>query len=407
MKKSAPKPFNGEYPKIPDRLAVIYVAVTMVIMAYSFLFKLFPILIFLGTWFAYLFYKKTFTLRPSADAMFVLAFPLLCCYSSLWSDTPSGTLYAGVGLFMMVSTTIIIARTVRTKAFAQGVSLGAMVTLLITLASGRYSLDYFSRAPSLTGFFGSKNEVGFFAEIGIYASMLLMFENIKIKEKFIFSFLPLLICAVSLYLCKSASSVASLIIACGVYFAMYLLTRLPKSFRWLALGAGMLSLITIILVIVSMDLNVFDPILKGFGKDSTLTGRTYLWSEGIKNGMKRPVLGYGYFAFWIPGRPEAEHYWQKFEIPGKTGFHFHNLFIQAFVDFGIVGLIYIVIFISLCIFKSIRLLIKEGMELEASLALGMSFLFLVRAFVEVDLFGPFGLGPLLYFSILPRLAMCR
>ena len=30
-------------------------------------------------------------------------------------------------------------------------------------------------------------------------------------------------------------------------------------------------------------------------------------------------------------------------------------------------------------------------------------MFLLRSFVEVDLLGPFGAGPLLFFSILPRL----
>ena len=123
--------------------------------------------------------------------------------------------------------------------------------------------------------------------------------------------------------------------------------------------------------------------------------------------MKKPILGYGYFGFWQPGRPEAEHYWQKFDIPGKTGFHFHNLFIQSFVDLGFVGLALITFFILYCCYRSLQATLKHGLKLEAGLALGISVMFLIRGFVEVDLFGPFGLGPFLYFSIIPRLAKER
>ena len=50
------------------------------------------------------------------------------------------------------------------------------------------------------------------------------------------------------------------------------------------------------------------------------------------------------------------------------------------------------------------MVLKNDMKLELGLALGISFMFLIRAFVEVDWLGPFGLGPLMFFSIFPRLA---
>lgn len=72
------------------------------------------------------------------------------------------------------------------------------------------------------------------------------------------------------------------------------------------------------------------------GKDLTLTGRTTLWSESIKDWEERPWLGYGMDAFWIETSPEANNmryrlYW---DIP-----HSHNGAIDLMLDLGVVGLV--------------------------------------------------------------------
>ena len=403
-KKELAKEHNNNFPQLPDWLATLFVALTMVIMAYSFLFHLFPILIFLGIWFGCIYYKKTFMLRPTADMVFVFLIPLLCCYSSLWSDFPKVSLYAGAGLISMVSCVIIMARLTSMEAYMKGVTLGATVTLIASLMNAHAVRDEFSASVVQIGLFGSKNEAGFFAEVGIYASLLVLFSKMVRKEKIFFGLLPLAVCLLTLIRSKSASSDISLLIAVAVGGGAYFLHKLTPLARVTVTFMGILSLLAFGTLVTATDADILNPVLKVFGKDSTLTGRTYLWQEGINNGMKRPILGYGYFSFWQPGRPEAEHYWQKFEIPGKTGFHFHNLFIQTFVDMGFLGLSLVISLILCSLYKSFRRVITDGLTLEAGFALGISVMFLIRGFVEVDLFGPFGLGPMMYFTIIPRLA---
>ena len=86
------------------------------------------------------------------------------------------------------------------------------------------------------------------------------------------------------------------------------------------------------------------------------------------------------------------------------GFHFHDLFIETFVELGAVGVILIVAIMLTTCWKSIRLIIRHGMSVEYVYALGAAFMFLVRAVVEVDLIGTFMIGPVLFFSVIPRLA---
>jgi exopolysaccharide production protein ExoQ len=395
------------FPVLPDMRAIPLVALTLAIMAYSSLFNILPILFFLGIWLSHLFYKKSFILRPSADMILALLLPLLCCYSFFWSDYPGKTIYTGLEFTAMAACTIIMARIVSTEAFAKGIALGAVLVLLPTLLSEHYAKDYFSETYALVGFFGSKNQVGFIAQVGIFISVIILFMKTEARQKIFFGFLPLLLCCVCFFLSRSASSAISLTVMFGAAAGMYVLTRAPRAFRPIALGTAILAACALAVFVIALDLDILDKILAAFGKNSTLTGRTYLWAEGIKIGQEDLILGHGYAAFWVPGQHQAEQYWHEFQIYNKTGFHFHNLLIQTFVDLGAVGLTVVSFLLLTSFYKSLRLAMVNGMPPEAGIALGLSCMFLIRAFVEVDWLGPFGIGPLLFFWIIPHLAARR
>jgi exopolysaccharide production protein ExoQ len=125
-------------------------------------------------------------------------------------------------------------------------------------------------------------------------------------------------------------------------------------------------------------------------------------------GQRHPILGHGYSAFWVQGRPEAERYWAEFYIDIRSSFHFHSTFVQVFVDLGLAGIAMVVLLLLANIASGFAAAVRYGMRPEIFLALMFAFAFLIRAFVEVDFFvGPFGMGALLFYSLLPRLADMR
>ncbi len=390
----------SDFPCLPDGAAMLYVALSVVIMAYSSLFTVLPILVFLALWFRHIFYKGVYILRPSSALFAALVFPLFACYSAFWSDYPLSTIYHGAELLTLAVSTVIMARIVRIKPFIRGVLLGIGIVLGATLANGNYAEDYFTKERALMGFFSSKNEVGFFAEIGIYLSLLMLTQRTTFFEKITFSFFPLGLCTVFLYLRKSATSVGSLAILLSLSAAVCMIVRIPRRFRGLVLTGGILGVVIAGLVIAMARFDIVNVILDAFGKNTTLTGRTYLWSEGLKNGLEHPALGYGYSAFWVPGRPQAEQYWYEFLIPQKTGFHFHNLFIQTFVDLGLAGFLLMAWMLLASCGRSFGLVWRRGVTLKSGLVLGLSLLFVLRSCFEVDVLGPYGMGPLLFFSLI-------
>ncbi|MFY9288205.1 MAG: O-antigen ligase [Alphaproteobacteria bacterium] len=393
---------KSQYPQITDFFATIYCALTFNIMAYSGLFGMMSILLFYAIWLPHGFYKGNFRLLPSKDMLAPAIFVGFCVLSVLWSDYRSISLRYGVEFASMVACVFIMSRLVSINAFIKGLTIGASVALIATLINGNYGMDYVSGDYALVGLFGSKNQVGFVAEIGVIASIVYLFGKHRPLSKFIYAFIPLGLCAVCLKLSSSASSVITLIIALGVMMVGYYLNKFPKRFRAVTLVLGIFIIST--LTLFAMYIGWQDALLGIFGKDTTLTGRTYLWDEGMKVGSEDPILGHGYAAFWVPGQQAAEKYWFKFMIFGRSGFHFHNLYIQSFVDLGAIGFLLITSLIILNCKKSFGFIIKNGLSPTAILCLGFAFMFLTRAFVEVDFLGPFGIGPLLFFAILPRLA---
>lgn len=397
---SQPSTNARAFPHLPDGLGMLYVALSVVIMAFSSLFTVFPILAFLLLWFRHIFYKNVFILSPSSTLAATLAFPFLCCYSTFWSDYPLTTLYHGTELMTLAVSTVIMMRIVRAKPLIKGMLLGITIAMGITLASGHYEEDSLTKVRSLLGFFGSKNEVGFFSEIGIYLSLLLLANRTTFFEKILFSFVPIAICSVSLYLCKSATSVASLAILLSLCGGACVIMKVRREWRILVFIGAALCLIIISAIVAATHFDIISTTLDLLGKNSTLTGRTYLWSEGLKNGMGRPVLGYGYAAFWVPGRPQAEQYWYEFLVDTKIGFHFHNLFIQTFVDLGVIGFLLVAwMLIAICS-KGLRLIRRQGLTWETGFVFGLSLMFLLRSCFEVDILESYGMGPLLFFSLM-------
>lgn len=382
-------------PYMPDILAIVSVAASMVAMI--FLGQMFVLLLY-ALWLPRIYYKGQWIIKPTKAIFFPAAIVAYSITSTIWSAHPDISLRSGVQFASLILCSLIISRIVRINTFIKGVTLGMCIALIMLLISA----GGIQTESALTGSLGSKNQVGVNAEVGFYCALMCWFMFKKYWSKILIALPAMILCAGSLLLSQSATSSVSLIITIIIISAAYILAKFPKKFRIFTLIAAVFFMA--IITTVGMSLNLEELGLKATGKDATLTGRTYLWEDGIKIGMKNPILGYGLGAFWVQGTPEAENIWFKFYIPTRSGFHFHNLFINIFVELGIIGVVlWGAMYLSTCI-KSFSYLIKNGNNLESIFYVGISFMYLVRAMVESDTTGPYGTGALLFFYIVFRVA---
>jgi exopolysaccharide production protein ExoQ len=400
-RKSAPRS-----PMLSHLLAVTYIAITVLIMCYSSRFNVWPILLFLALWGSTLLLKGFSLLRPSTDMFVCIAMPLLCVASTAWSGVAGTTLYLGTAFLTLNLCILISCRCVPFRSLLYGLIIGILIALLITVLNGRQAIDYMTGTSALAGLFGSKNAVGLVAEIGILSAATLLLMPEHIAKKICFGLVPFAFFAYCLLVSRSGTSLVSLLAALSVMALVLLVTMLPRNIRGLVLVASLLILMVSVAAMLSMGGQEW--LLKSLGKNTTLTGRTELWEIGSHVGWKKPLFGHGYSAFWVHGQPLAEQLWAKFYIAERTGFHFHNIYVQAFVDLGFVGLGLIVLLVAFNLISSLRACLKNEHSPEIILLLALSVMFAVRSWVEVDFFlGPFGLGTFLFYMVLPRLSLHR
>ena len=391
---------------IAHPLAVASIALTMVLMSYSTLVPVVPILVFFVMWLPYLVTKSSIVWRPSLALVALFTIPLLCVISTLWSDYPPITLYFGTAFVVLALCILAIARVVAFESLIAGLVLGISITLLITLLDGTRITNQISGSRALIGLFGSKNMVGFTAEIGIIAALIYGLMLRGLWRKICFALPAFILAATCLILSHSGTAILTLAGALIVLGAALAIGKCPAPIRGLVMLGTIIAITALAAGIVYLTSSA--DFLAAFGKDSTLTGRTYLWQQGMEIAQERPLLGHGYSAFWVHGQPLAERYWQEFYIASRTGFHFHNTWIQAWVDLGYVGAALITLIILANCVLSLRQLLRFGAMPEVLLLLSLSFMFLMRAFVEIDFFlGPFGVGTVLFYCIIPRLMQMK
>lgn len=89
------------------------------------------------------------------------------------------------------------------------------------------------------------------------------------------------------------------------------------------------------IVAVSAFVQYYTTIMFLLGKDPTLTGRTKIWTLALYSAMKRPLLGYGYHAFWngLQGESANISLADRWIVPAA-----HNGFLDLWLGLGLIGL---------------------------------------------------------------------
>ncbi|MCB1651818.1 MAG: O-antigen ligase family protein [Alphaproteobacteria bacterium] len=384
-------------PWFPEGKAIAFICISTLIVAFGPLFKIWPILILYALWLPHIVHQNRLTLKPTTAGTVLWFLGGLSLVSTLWSNAPATSLYNSILFLSMLTCLSIISQTVRFETFIKALTISLFLTLLITLLSGNYMDIYATGEHALKGYFGNKNVVGYFASAGLIGafSLLLSKDTWKLKA---FYASALILTLISLLMSHSTTSIISSTLMLAGCSAIIILGRFPPGLRILVFSLCILSGIGLIVFIVGSELPVFSKILEFFGKEPTLTGRTWLWSEGLQRAAERPLGGYGYRAFWLPENPDAQLLWHQSHFEKTQGFHFHNLYLESQIELGIFGTITMAFLMLSTFVRSLYLALTKKLSPEIIFSLGIAIMFTLRSITEVDIIGPFGLGPYLFFT---------
>lgn len=377
---------------------VAAIALSFFAFAYSSRLGQISILAYYAVWFPLVLIDYRRVLGNSFRYLWVFSFALFCFLSVFWSAAPSVSMRASVQYLTHIVCALIAMRTMTVATLSRGAVAGCGLVLLYSLLFGTYLYDSLDGTYSFVGAFSSKNQLGLYASLGVFFSYATVLIFRARGLWFIASGLVGLLSAYSLLASQSATSVITTLGAVAFCVGIQAIMFLTPQNRRVFFAAALI--VVVVIGVGALQFGAMDVILSVFGKDSTLTGRTYLWQQGIAAARDNPYFGIGYQAYWVPGFSEAERLWQDFYIASRSGFHFHNTYIEAMVETGLAGTLLLVVILLTTFVSHLRRLLTADRNPGSLLLFGIASLLLVRSFVEIDVMHPYHVGSfLLYFAV--------
>jgi exopolysaccharide production protein ExoQ len=263
---------------------------------------------------------------------FIVLLVLLAIVSIAWSVDSGLTLRRSISLVggTLIGIDFALHHSIREQLRLLYVVLGLFVFLSIIvqvffpglIPHGNFDADAWHGIVSFKGNF---------AKIVVLATVAMLCRPRRSLTDFV---VVTALTALGIALILAAHSVEGLVIMAGMLVFFGVSGALRWKPRLLTLAA--LACLAIAIPTSYFALHNLEGLTAMLGRDSTLTGRTTIWSAALSSIARSPVYGYGYSAFWALSAPEATRIREvvKWETP-----HAHNGYIDLTLELGLAGLL--------------------------------------------------------------------
>ena len=294
----------------------------------------------------------------------VFAFFLYCAVSIIWSDYPFVSFKRWIkDLGNVVMVLIILTEKDRVKATRAVLARFTYITIPLSIVLIKYygELGRYLNSTWQTSYCGvtmEKNALGCIAFLsGIFLVWDLMekrtSQEVKADRTDLLNRMVLL-SMVCWLLVKAQSSTSLVCFVLGL--CIMLAMRLPFArLQVRYLGGYALGTVFLVLLFYAVPA-VREGLVAFLGKDMTLTGRTDIWTDLLRERIN-PLLGTGYQSFWLG--PRVEHYWAKWVFHPNQA---HNGYLETYINGGLIGV---------CLLMT--MIVSTGSNLRKDLLLGSSY----------------------------------
>lgn len=320
--------------------------------------------------------------------------PALALLSVLWSADPGVTLRAAVQLALTTAGALALVAVQPTRSFLSAFMAATGAAVAVGIALGGSSIISYTGEVALTGGYGSKNFFALLIGLNVLLALGVASDREQPGLLRLLGAALVLVDTVFLLRARSLGALLTVAISVGLLAAMLLAGRLSSRERMAGLSLTLLSLagLTGLFLLLQAE-GLLPDVLAAFGKRSDLSGRAMLWDRAQKLIETGNLLGYGYYAFWRQGTPEAEAIWKLAHVPSRMGYTFHNLFYEMAIAFGWLGAAAVGVTLLALTVRTARSALRFP-SAQTGTVLAVAVFFVVRAPVEVDI-GPWSVASVL------------
>jgi exopolysaccharide production protein ExoQ len=333
--------------------------------------------------------------------------PGFCLLSVMWSQAHGESLRYALEFAVTIGCAVLSARLLTPRAHIAALTAALIATSAVSLLLGSRLADSLTGAEAFAGVFASKNQLGFLASLMLLASLALLLDRaqpVALRLLGVGAALPSL---PLLVVTRSATSIGSVAIGVAALLLGLTLSRLNRFGRARVLFVAGIVLGLCLPPLLAVGADGEAAVLRILGRDATLTGRTVLWRYAAEIVPDHAWLGCGFNAFWLHDNPDAEALWAAFHMTGRTGFTFHNAYVEAAVELGYVGVALTVATLLGGLIGTIRWS-WQARSVPASFFVAVMCCLIARSVAEVDILLPFDIGTFMlavagtYASLKPR-----
>ncbi len=321
-----------------------------------------------------------------ARLIFPLLMPCWTAASIFWSDDPVLTARRAVPFVLAAIFGVFLALRYEQRRFLfllqTAFAVLACWSAVLALGFPAIGLDASTgHGGDWQGVFTQKNACGramVFALAAVLASGRLSFARGAL----------LLLFTAELALSGSRGAWVLGLVLLAVLLSFRLSCRFDKRTRTALLAGGAVGTVGF----AALAQAVFATVAPMLGRDATLTGRTAIWHEVWIAILHRPLLGYGFSAFWRGAQGAS---WSVVVALKFVLFHAHNGFLEIWLELGAAGLC----FFALGFTRAALLLwpeVRAGRYAEAAWPVSTLLLILLYDFDENTLLSFNGLFWVLY-----------
>lgn len=300
---------------------------------------------------------------------FAVGYVAWAAFSLLWSAYPAATLPT---LLLLLSTTVqamFIGSVLTWRELVRSIAsalkwilgLSILFELWVSLVWGGPIMPGFARPEPgvdpiemwsrdnlfdggrIQGLFGNANALAYVALLGIIVFSLRIASRAP-RRGFLYAWI-----ALSVFLFIRAGSATASLAAAGVAVVLATALLIRTSRR----PGGRTRYYLAYAVIAIGGLSALwvgrEQLFTLLGRSSDLTGRERIWEAVWERAAERPFLGWGFSTPWVPTDPAFDGW---IVDHGVTVMQAHNMWLDVFLQLGIVGVILIVLTILAFVWRS-------------------------------------------------------
>lgn len=348
---------------------------------------------------AYAVMRREQLLELALSRALLLVVPALVVCSVVWSEARGESAKLAFEFCLTIMVGLLFSAARNPYGVFRSLAAAFFIYVCVSMALGHQTAVGNNGEQAFSGLSDGKNLLGDIAATGVLLSLGVAADGLR-RQQAAPVVLALGAALIEFYTVMAAHSAGAVL---GLAFGLMALFGLTAIYRsGLALRAILVGFLCLCLTIGAVSFQWLSTQLIELGaslfdKDTTLTGRTYLWYRADQLIAEKPALGRGFYAFWIQGNVDAEGLWRYAGITGRGGFTFHNTGVEILVQLGWVGLVTI----AVVALTAMGLLLARFVRRPSlALCIWMSLLLyeLVRTPIEAIGLAPFYFSTVLVFA---------